>query len=302
MAVNNERDLTGYGGRPPHPQWPGRARLALQFVLNLEEGAESCVLNGDSQSEAYLHELVGRPARLGERDLSVESLFEYGARAGAWRLLALFDSRQLPLTVFACGLALELNPDLAKALVAGGHELAGHGYRWLDHHPMALAEERRQMAKTQAIIQGLGQAPPLGWYTGRISPHSRQLAREAGCLYSSDCYNDDLPYWLAGSPPLLMIPYSLVSNDIRYLQPHGAGSPEAFYGELKDAFDCLWQEGAKAPKMMTVGLHGRISGQPARAQALARFLDYVQQRPGVWVCRRQDIARHWQGRFPAPCP
>lgn len=295
-----ERDLVGYGGHPPQPHWPGNARIALQFVLNVEEGAESCILNGDAQSEAYLHELPGRPPRLGERDLSVEGMYEYGSRAGVWRILDLFNARSLPLTAFAVGRALELAPEIGQALGAAGHEVAGHGYRWLDYRGIPEDEERRHIRLTLEVIERLCGKRPVGWYTGRVSPNTRRLMREeGGLLYSSDAYNDDLPYWLPGSPPHLVVPYTLVNNDARYLLPNGFASGEDFFRLLKDAFDLLWQEGAKQPKMMSVGLHGRISGHPARAMALARFLDHVQGHDAVWICRREEIARHWMNNHPA---
>jgi allantoinase len=295
-----ERDLLGYGGHPPHPRWPGEARVAVQFVLNVEAGAERCVLNGDTGSEAYLHELPGRPARIGERDLSVEGMYEYGSRAGVWRLLDLFAGRALPLTAFAVGRALELNPEVGRALSAAGHEVAGHGYRWVDYRDVAVEEERRHIRLTVEVIERICGRRPVGWYTGRVSENTRGLLREdGGFLYSSDAYNDDLPYWLAGSPPHLVIPYTLVNNDARYLLPAGFSSGEDFFHSLKEAFDLLWQEGAAHPKMMSVGLHGRISGHPARAMALARFLDYVQGRDSVWICRREEIARHWIAEHPA---
>lgn len=295
-----QRDLVGYGGCPPHPHWPGEARVAVQFVLNIEEGAESCLLNGDDRSEAYLHELPGRPARLGERDPSVEGMYEYGSRAGVWRILDLFSARGLPLTAFAVGQALELNPQLARALAAAGHEVAGHGYRWLDYRAIPEEEERRHIRLTIAVIERLCGKHPLGWYTGRVSHNTRRLLREeGGFLYSSDAYNDDLPYWLPDSPPHLIIPYTLVNNDARYLLAGGFSCGDDFFRLLKDAFDQLWQEGARLPKMMSVGLHGRISGHPARALALARFLDYLLDHEGVWICQREKIARHWIASHPA---
>jgi len=295
----SERDLIGYGGNPPHPRWPGGARIAVQFVLNIEEGAESSILNGDAGSEAYLHELPNRPARTGERDPSVESMYEYGSRAGVWRILELFRERHLPLTAFAVGQALERTPEVGRALSAAGHEVAGHGYRWLDYHGIPEEEERGHIRKTLEIIERTCGKRPVGWYTGRLSPNTRRLVREeGGLLYSSDAYNDDLPYWLPGSPPLLMIPYTLVTNDARYLLPNGVASGEDFLGLLKDAFELLYKEGKKHPRMMSVGLHARISGHPARAMALARFLDYVEGQDAVWVCRREEIARHWQAAFP----
>ncbi len=293
------RDLTGYAGRPPHPHWPGEARIAVQFVLNVEEGAESCVLNGDAQSEAYLHELPGRPARPGERDPSVESLYEYGSRAGVWRILDLFAARGLPLTAFAVGRALELVPEIGQALAAAGHEVAGHGYRWLDYRQIAEGEERRHIRQTIQAIERICGQRPVGWYTGRVSHNTRRLLQEAGgFLYSSDAYNDDLPYWLPGTPAQLVIPYTLVNNDARYLLPNGFASGEDFFRLLKDAFDLLWREGERQPKMMSIGLHGRISGHPARAMALARFLDYIQDHDRVWICRREEIARHWLAVHP----
>lgn len=296
-----ERDLVGYGGKPPHPRWPGGARVAVQFVLNIEEGAELCILNGDAWSEDYLHELPGRPSRRGERDWSVESMYEYGSRAGVWRILELFGARGLPLTAFAAGRALELNPEIGRALSAAGHEVAGHGYRWMDYRGIPEDDERRHIRLTLEVIERICGQRPVGWYTGRISEHTRRLLREAGgLLYTSDAYNDDLPYWLPGWPPLLAIPYTLVNNDARYLLPSGFSSGEDFFQLLKGAFDLLWQEGAQHPKMMSVGLHGRISGHPGRAMALARFLDYVQGHDSVWICRREEIARHWMAEHPAP--
>lgn len=297
------RDLAGYAGNPPHPHWPGDARIAVQFVLNVEEGAEQSILNGDEQSEGYLHELPGRPPRLGERDLSAEGMYEYGSRAGAWRILDLFAARDLPLTAFAVGLALELNPELGRALSAAGHEVAGHGYRWIDYRTVPEAEERRHIRLTIEAIERICGTRPVGWYTGRVSQNTRRLLREeGGFLYLSDAYNDDLPYWLTDAPPQLVIPYTLVTNDARYLMSNGFASGADFFALLKDAFDLLWQEGERRPKMMSIGLHGRISGHPARAMALARFLDYVQSHDAVWVCRRADIARHWMAVHPAPQP
>ncbi len=293
------RDFVGYGGRPPHPRWPDEAQVAVQFVLNIEEGAERSILNGDAQSENYLHEIPGRPPRMGERDLSVEGMYEYGSRAGVWRVLELFKARGLPLTAFAVGQALERNPEIGRALGAAGHEVAGHGYRWIDYGDMLEEGERKHIRLTiEAIERTCGQRP-VGWYTGRISQNTRRLLREeGGFLYTSDAYNDDLPYWLPSSPPQLVIPYTLVNNDFRYLLPTGFASGADFFQQMKDAFDMLWQEGVKSPKMMSVGLHGRISGHPARAMALARFLDYVQGHEAVWVCRREEIARHWIREFP----
>lgn len=294
-----KRDLVGYGGHPPHPRWPGEARVAVQFVLNLEEGAESNILNGDARSEAWLHELPGRPLRTGERDLSVEGMYEYGSRTGVWRILDLFRARGLPLTAFAVGLALALTPEIARVLSAAGHEIAGHGYRWLDYSQTPENEEREHILHTVRVIKELCGKRPVGWYTGRVSCNTRRLLREeGGFLYDSDAYNDDLPYWLTGSPPHLVIPYTLVNNDAQYLFPNGPTCAEHFFDLLKGAFDTLWWEGEQCPKMMSIGLHSRISGHPARAVALARFLDYVQSRDQVWICRREEIARHWISEHP----
>lgn len=288
------RDLVGYADRPPDVTWPANARLAVQFVLNIEEGAESSVAHGDAESESYLHELPGRPARFGERDLSVESMYEYGSRAGVWRILGLFRSRGLPLTAFTVGQALERNPEIGRALSAAGHELAGHGYRWIDYHAVAEEREREHIRLTVAAIEQACGKRPVGWYTGRVSHNTRRLLDEhGGFLYTSDAYNDDLPYLHAAPSSLLVIPYSLVTNDVRYLLPNGCATGEQFFGLLKDAFDVLWLEGERQPRMMTIGLHSRISGHPARALALERFLDYIAGKGGVWVCRREEIARHW---------
>jgi allantoinase len=296
----SNRDLVGYGARPPHPRWPDEARVAVQFVVNIEEGAELCILNGDDRSESYLHELPGRPSCTRERDLSVEGMYEYGSRAGVWRILELFRARDLPFTAFAVGKALELNPEIGRALSAAGHEVAGHGYRWIDYRSVSEDEERRHIRLTIEVIERLCGKRPVGWYTGRVSQNTRRLLHEeGGFLYTSDAYNDDLPYWLPGSPSHLVIPYTLVNNDARYLLSNGFSSGEDFFHLLKDAFNLLWQEGAQHPKMMSVGLHGRISGHPARAMALARFLDYVQEHDSVWICRREEIARHWMSEHSA---
>lgn len=295
-----KRDLIGYGPNPPHPQWPGNARVAVQFVLNIEEGAESTVVNGDRRSEAWLHELPGRPARDEEQDYSVESLYEYGSRAGVWRILNLFSERDLPLTAFAVGRALEMNPAVGETLHSAGHEIAGHGYRWLDYRDVPEDEERRHIRRTCDIIKDITGKPPVGWYTGRVSHNTRRLLQdEADLLYDSDAYNDDLPYWLDDKPPYLIIPYTLVNNDARYLLPNGPANGDAFLQLLKDAFDALWREGERHPKMMSVGLHARISGHPARAMALARFLDHIREQDDVWICRREEIAKHWIKTHPA---
>ncbi|AWF82064.1 chitin deacetylase [Microbulbifer sp. A4B17] len=294
----HERNLQGYAGRPPNPHWPGQARIAVQFVLNLEEGSESTTLNGDTQSESYLHELPGRPARVGTRDFSVESMYEYGSRAGVWRLLDIFDIFNVPLTVFATGQALELNPVLARALVDAGHEVAGHGYRWIDYKDIPKGREKHDIQLTVKLIEQLTKRPPFGWYTGRVSPHTSSLVRKIeGLLYTSDSYCDDLPYWGQKNDPLLVIPYTLVNNDIQYLLPSGCTTADDFFCLLKCAFDQLWREGNACPKLMTIGLHGRVSGHPARAIGIYRFLKYIQGFEPIWICRRKEIAQHWISTF-----
>jgi allantoinase len=295
MEAWHPRNLAGYGRNPPDPQWPGGARLALQFVLNVEEGAERTVLNGDSGAESYLPELEGA------RSYSTESLYDFGARVGFWRILRLFEQRGLPLTAFATGRALELNPEAGAALGELGHEVAGHGYRWIDYRGVDAAAERAHIERTCAIIEATTGARPVGWYIGRVSPDTRRLIVEnGGFLYDSDAYDDELPYWLVeGGRPHLVIPYTLVTNDIRYVVAPGCATAEDFFGLLRDAFDVLWAEGQKRPRMMSVGLHARFSGHPARAAAIARFLDYAAEHDGVWICRRRDIAAHWSERFPS---
>jgi len=293
-----DRDLIGYGANPPDPHWPGEARLALQFVLNVEEGAERSVLNGDAQSETYLQELPGRQPRHHERDRSVESLYEYGSRAGFWRILRLFASYGVPLTAFATGRSLELNPDAGHALAAAGHEIAGHGYRWIDYRGMDPGEEWQHIQRTVEIIRDISGKPPVGWYTGRCSANTRDLLlQQGGFQYDSDAYNDDLPYWYADQPSHLIIPYTLVNNDFRYLSGSGMDNSDAFFSSLCAAFNVLLREGEQCPKLMSVGLHSRISGHPARADAIQRFLEYVGSFDGVWVCRRADVAEHWGRTF-----
>jgi len=291
------RDLVGYGRSPPDPRWPGGARVALQFVLNIEEGAERTLLNGDPGSETYLHELAGGPQVVGMRHTSIESLFDYGSRTGFWRLLRLFEERSLQLTAFAAGQALELNPDAGSALAGLGHEVAGHGYRWIDYRPIPEEIERDHIRRTIEIIERTTGRRPVGWYTGRVSANTRRLlVEEGGFLYDSDSYSDDLPFRVdVGSRSQLVIPYTLVNNDTRFVTAPGFASGEDFFRLLRDGFELLWREGERAPKMMSVGLHCRLSGHPARAAGLERFLDHVCAKDGVWICRREDIAKHWSG-------
>jgi putative urate catabolism protein len=301
------RDLGGYGARPPHPRWPGGARIAVQFVLNYEEGGENSVLHGDAASETFLSEIVGAQA-FAARHMSMESLYEYGSRAGVWRILRLFRERRLPLTVFGVGMALLRNPEVAAAFVADGHEIASHGWRWITYQYVDEATEREHMALAVDAIRTLTGTAPAGWYTGRDSPDTRRLVVEhGGFAYSADSYADDLPYYApvatgSGVRPLLVVPYTLDTNDMRFATPQGFNTGEQFFTYLRDSFDVLYAEGdpagLDAPKMLSVGLHCRLAGRPGRAAALARFLDYVAGHPGVWIARRIDIARHWLAVHP----
>ncbi len=300
MARPYPRDMVGYGAEPPHPKWPGDARIALQFVLNYEEGGEASILHGDAASESFLSEIIGAQALRGVRHISMESLYEYGSRAGFWRLMRLFRERELPLTVFAVAMALERNPAAAKAMVAAGHEIASHGWRWIDYQFVDEAEEREHIRLAVESIARVTGTRPLGWYTGRTGPNTRRLVAEhGGFLYDADAYNDDLPYWeLVDGAPQLIVPYTLDANDMRFATAQGFNTGDQFFAYLKNSFDVLYAEGETAPKMMSVGLHCRLAGRPGRAAALARFLDYVQGHDRVWICRRVDIARHWIEHHP----
>jgi allantoinase len=309
---NYPRDLVGYGRNPPHPHWPDNARIALQFVLNYEEGAENSVLHGDPASETFLSEIIGAAA-FPMRHMSMESLYEYGSRAGLWRLLRLFEERQLPLTVFGVSMALQRNPEAVAAFRELGHEIACHGLRWISYQNIDEATERAHMREAVEIIRDLTGAPPKGWYTGRDSPNTRRLVVEhGGFTYDADYYGDDLPFWQRidhtdengrpASKPHLVVPYALDTNDMRFAAMQGFNSGTQFFDYLKDAFDVLYAEGdpngLNRSKMLSIGLHCRIAGRPARAAALARFLDYVQQHNHVWVARRIDIANHWHSWHP----
>ena len=289
------RDLIGYGAEPPQARWPGDARIAVQFVINYEEGGENCVLHGDPASEAFLSEIVGAAPFPGQRHLNMESLYEYGSRAGFWRLHRLFTDRGLPYTAYAVGMALLRNPDAGRAMVADGHEVASHGWRWIDYRDVPEAVERDHIARAVEAIAQICGTRPVGMYQGRTSENTLRLTVEAGgFLYSADSYADDLPYWnTAHGSPILMVPYTLDANDMRFATAQGFNSGEQFFAYLKDSFDTLYAEGADRPKMLSVGLHCRLAGRPGRAAALARFLDYVTDRDRVWVCRRDAIARHW---------
>jgi putative urate catabolism protein len=298
------RDLVGYGNKPPHAQWPGDARIALQFVLNYEEGGENNILHGDPGSEQFLSELIGAPS-YPARHMSMESVYEYGSRAGVWRLLREFETRGLPLTVFAVAMALQRHPELATELVNLGHEIACHGLRWIHYQDVDEAIERDHMQQALAIINELTGTTALGWYTGRDSPNTRRLVVEqGGLIYDSDYYGDDLPLWQqvkisnGESKSHLIVPYTLDTNDMRFATAQGFNSGDQFYQYLRDSFDVLYVEGGHSPKMMSVGLHCRLVGRPGRFRALQRFLDYVQSQEQVWICRRIDIARHWIDRHP----
>lgn len=292
---NYPRDLVGYGQTPPHPQWPNQAKIAVQFVINYEEGGENCILHGDPASEAFLSEMIGAEPLLGVRNLSMESIYEYGSRAGFWRLHRLFTQRHIPLTVYAVAMALQRHPEAAKAMVSAGWEIASHGYRWIDYQYVSEEMERSHILKAIEIHTEMTGDRPLGFYQGRLSPNTRRLVvEEGGFLYDADSYADDLPYWDDDyGEPHLVIPYTLDTNDMRFATHQGFNSGDQFFTYLKDAFDMLYAEGETAPKMMSVGLHCRLSGRPGRATAIARFLDYVQSHDRVWLCRRVDIARHW---------
>jgi putative urate catabolism protein len=300
MTSTYPRDMIGYGPQPPDPTWPGGARLAVQFVINYEEGGENCILHGDSASEAFLSEIVGAQPYAGLRHMAMESLYEYGSRAGFWRLHRLFTARGIPVTVYGVAMALERNPAAVEAMLSAGWEIASHGYRWIDYQFVAEKVEREHLHNAIDLHTRVTGSRPLGWYTGRCSPNTRKLVvEEGGFLYDADSYADDLPYWVADcGQPHLVIPYTLDANDMRFATTQGFNSGEQFLSYLKDSFDTLYAEGETAPKMMSVGLHCRLVGRPGRAAALARFLDYVQGHERVWLCRRIDIARHWRAHHP----
>lgn len=295
MAASYPRDLVGYGRNVPHAQWQNQARIAVQFVINYEEGGESCILHGDATSESFLSESVGASPLLGVRNMNMESMYEYGSRAGFWRLHRLFTGRSLPVTVYGVAMALERNPEAVAAMLEADWEIASHGYRWIDYQHVGEEVEQEHLQRAIAIHTQVTGSRPLGWYAGRISPNTRRLVvAEGGFLYDSDSYADDLPYWVSDfGKPHLVIPYTLDVNDMRFGTYQGFNCGDQFFAYLRDTFDVLYAEGATAPKMMSVGLHCRLVGKPGRTAALARFLDYVQKHEQVWVCRRIDIARHW---------
>ena len=303
MAQLYPRDMVGYGRKAPDPKWPGGAQLALQFVINYEEGGENCIVHGDAASEAFLSEIVGAQPLFGVRHMNMESIYEYGSRAGFWRLFRLFTERGLPLTVYGVAMALARNPEAVTAMREADWEVASHGLRWIDYQYAGEETERQHMADAIRIHTEVTGSRPLGWYTGRCSPNTlRLVAEEGGFLYCADSYADDLPYWVTvDGRQQLIVPYTLDANDMRFASAQGFNSGDQFFTYLRDSFDVLYVEGERgAAKMMSVGLHCRLVGRPGRAAALARFLDHVQQHEQVWICRRIDIARHWHQHHQAP--
>lgn len=299
------RDLIGYGRTPPRADWPGDARIAVQFVLNYEEGGENSILHGDKASEAFLSEIVGAQPLEGRRHISMESIYEYGSRVGVWRILKLFEGAQIPLTIFAVGMAVERHPKLIKHMAELGHEICSHGYRWINYQDVDEATERAHMRLAIEAIRNATGERPLGWYTGRTSPNTRRLvAEEGGFLYDADDYSDDLPFWTEVDGPMgdkraqLIVPYTLDANDMRFATPQGFNSGDQFFNYLKDSFDTLYAEGAETPRMMSIGLHCRLIGRPGRIAALKRFIEHAKSHDKVWFCRRIDIARHWRERHP----
>ena len=298
------RDLVGYGRQPPFADWPGHARVAVQFVLNYEEGGENCVLHGDAGSEQFLSEMFNPPSYPG-RHLSMEGIYEYGSRVGVWRILREFERRGLPLTVFGVAMALQRHPELTAAFRELGHEIACHGWRWINYQAIDEATEREHMRIGMEIIESLTGERPLGWYTGRDSPNTRRLvADHGGFLYDADYYGDDLPFWAevtrsdGARVPHLVVPYTLDTNDMRFALPQGFSHGGEFFDYLRDAFDVLYAEGDERPAMLSVGMHCRLLGRPGRFRALQRFLDHLEQHDRVWICRRVDIARHWIAHHP----
>jgi len=296
------RDMIGYGQKPTHPQWPNKARVALQFVLNYEEGGESCILHGDKASEVFLSEIVGAKPYEGARHMSMESIYEYGSRAGVWRILRLFKEFDVPITVFAVAVAIARNPELVTYLVEEDVDICAHGFRWIDYQFVDENTEREHIRSCVLILKDIFGKQPLGWYTGRNSPNTRKLVmEEGGFLYDSDAYDDDLPYWVPvelGKDKHLVIPYTLDVNDMRFTTPQGFNSGDQFFSYLKDSFDALYLEGEKQPKMMSIGMHARILGRPGRIMAMRRFLDYVRGFDQVWFCTRSQIADHWYNNIP----
>ena len=294
MLKKNIRDMVGYGSKNLNVTWPNSARIAVQIVLNYEEGAENCVLNGDKNSEVFLSEIIGAQPIKG-RHINMESLYEYGSRIGFWRLHKLFQEKKIPITIFGVGMALEKNPAICKAIKNANYEVASHGWRWIDYQNVKKSEERKHMKLAIKKIKEIFGERPLGWYTGRCSPNTRDLVFEdGGFLYDSDSYSDDLPYWeIRKKKKQLIIPYTLDNNDMRFVTNQGFNTGDHFFTYLKDSFDALYEEGKTSPKMMSVGLHCRLIGRPGRIQSLKKFLDYILRYDDIWLCKRIDIAKHW---------
>ena len=299
MPKKHPRDMIGYGSKELKITWPNNARLAVQIVLNYEEGAENCIINGDKHSEVFLSEIIGAQPVKG-RHINMESLYEYGSRSGFWRLHKLFQEKKIPITIFGVGMALEKNPEICKAIKDANYEVASHGWRWIDYQSVKKSEEKKHMKLAIKKIKEIFGERPLGWYTGRCSPNTRDLVfEEGGFLYDSDSYSDDLPYWeIRKKKKQLIIPYTLDNNDMRFVANQGFNTGDHFFTYLKDSFDALYEEGKTNPKMMSVGLHCRLVGRPGRIQSLKRFLEYVLSHEDVWICKRIDIAKHWIKNYP----
>ncbi|QNT79339.1 allantoinase PuuE [Entomobacter blattae] len=295
-----KRDMIGYGPLPPNPNWPNQARIAVQFVINYEEGAENSVLHGDGHAESFLSEMIGTQPIMNARNMAMESLYEYGSRAGFWRLHRIFTQRNTPVTVFAVAMAMQRNPTAVHAMLDAGWDIATHGLRWIDYQSIPREVEKKHIQDCIDIHTRITGSRPLGWYQGRTSPHTAELVvEEGGFVYNADSYADDLPYYdLRYGKPQLIVPYTLDVNDMRFVALNGFTEAQQFYSYLRDNFDQLYEEGLYAPKMMSIGLHCRIAGRPARARAVAQFLDYVHQKDRVWITTRLSIARHWLKTFP----
>ena len=296
--MNKSRNLVGYGQKDFKIEWPNKAKIAVQFVLNYEEGGENCVLNGDKYSETFLSEIIGAKPIEG-RHMNMESIYEYGSRRGFWRIYKNFNDRKIPLTIFGVGLALEKNKEICLAIKESNFEIVSHGYKWIDYQFINEDIEKEHIIKSYEIIKSIFGEYPLGWYTGRTSPNTRRLVVEnTNVIYDSDSYSDDLPYWeKINDKQHLIIPYTLANNDMRFATNQGFNSGEQFFQYLKDSFDCLYKEGETNPKMMSIGLHCRLIGRPGRIQSLLKFLDYIQQFKDVWICKRNEIAQHWYQNY-----
>jgi len=300
VTTHYPRDLKGYAGKQPNVSWPGNARIAVQFVLNIEEGGENCVLHGDTASEGFLSEIIGAQPLENARHMSMESIYEYGSRAGVWRILDVFRAQGLPITIFAVAMAAQRTPQIIERALRDGHEIASHGLRWINYHGVPEELEREHLQQAMDILSDICGERPLGWYTGRTSENTRRLVAEyGGFLYDADDYSDDLPFWSKVQPGQLIVPYTLDTNDMRFATAQGFNSSEQFYTYLRDAFDVLYEEGAHSPKMLSIGMHARLLGRPGRIQALKRFIEHITSHDKVWVARRADIARHWRQQFPA---